>query len=73
MERYLEEPWDLVVTVCGGARDTCPTFPGPGETLHVGFPDPAEAAGTLEERLAVFRAVRDAIRRRLLPELERRG
>lgn len=73
VERYLDEPWDLVITVCDSARESCPVFPRPVEQLHVSFPDPAEARGTDEERMAVFRAVRDAIRRELVPELERRG
>ena len=73
VEAYLEQPWDLVVTVCDLAKESCPIFPRPVETIHVSFPDPAEATGTEEERLAVFRAVRDDIRSRLLPEVARRG
>jgi arsenate reductase len=72
VERYLDASWDLVVTVCDSARESCPVFPRPVESIHVSFPDPAEAQGTDEERMAVFRAVRDSIRERLLPELERR-
>ena len=66
------EAWDLVVTVCDSARESCPLFPYPVEHLHVSFPDPALAAGSDEERLAVFRTVRDEIRRRLLSEIARR-
>jgi arsenate reductase (thioredoxin) len=73
VERYLAEPWDLVVTVCDSARESCPVFPRPVEQLHVSFPDPALAAGTEDERLAAFRAVRDDIEARLLPVLRRRG
>ena len=69
---YLDQPWDLVVTVCDSARESCPVFPGPVETLHLSFPDPADARGSDDEILAVFRAVRDAIRDRLLPEIRRR-
>ena len=69
----LGAPFDLVVTVCDAARESCPIFPRPVEQAHVSFPDPAEATGSEEERLAVFRAVRDDIRARLLPELARRG
>jgi len=47
-------------------------FPGRVESIHVSFPDPAEAAGGDDERMVVFRSVRDAIRARLLPELSRR-
>lgn len=72
IERYLDRNWDLVITVCDSAKETCPVFPGRVEQIHVGFPDPAEATGSREERLAVFRKVRDAIASRLLPEVERR-
>ena len=72
VDRYLEEPWDLVVTVCDSAKETCPIFPRPAEVIHVSFPDPAAAEGSEDERIAVFRAVRDDIRARLLPELVRR-
>jgi arsenate reductase len=71
--RYLAEPWDLVVTVCDSARETCPAFPRPVPKLHVSFLDPAAAEGTDEERMAVFRRVRDEIRERLIPEVRRRG
>jgi arsenate reductase len=73
VDLYLGASWDLVVTVCDSARESCPVFPGPVESIHMSFPDPAEAEGTHEERMAVFRAVRDSIRERLLPELERRA
>lgn len=73
VERRLTEPWDLVVTVCDSARESCPVFPRPVEQIHVSFPDPALAEGGEDERLAVFRAVRDDIRARLLPVLRRRG
>jgi len=51
------QPFDYVVTVCDRARETCPYFPGGGRTLHWGFDDPAEAAGSEVERLAVFERV----------------
>ncbi len=73
VDAYLDASWDLVVTVCDAARETCPVFPRPVEQLHIAFPDPATAQGTDEERLVVFRDVRDAIRSRLVPELARRG
>ena len=71
--RYLDQPWDLVITVCDSAKETCPVFPGTVEQIHVSFPDPADAEGSEDERIAVFRSVRDAIRKRLLPEVARRG
>lgn len=70
---YLDEPWDLVVTVCDAAQETCPAFPRPVEKLHVSFFDPAAATGTDDEKLPVFRRVRDEIRDRLLPELRARS
>jgi arsenate reductase len=71
--RYLGEPWDLVVTVCDSARETCPTFPGAVPKIHVSFFDPAAVEGTDDEKMAVFRRVRDEIRARLVPEVRARG
>jgi len=68
---YLDQHWDLVITVCDSAKESCPLFPRPVEQIHISFPDPAEAAGSEDERLAVFRAVRDDIRARLLAKMER--
>ncbi len=45
------------MTVCDQARQVCPVFPGVHESLHWGYEDPAEAEGTEEQRLAVFRRV----------------
>ena len=73
VERVLDEHWDLVITVCDSAKEACPLFPRPVEQIHVSFPDPAEATGSEEERMTVFRAVRDDIRPRLIAELERRA
>ena len=66
VDRYLDEPWDLVVTVCDSAKESCPTLPRPVETVHIPFDDPADAEGTDEEKMAVFRRVRDEIRERLV-------
>jgi arsenate reductase len=60
---YLDKAFDYVITVCGGAQESCPAFIGEVKhRLHIGFDDPAEATGTEEEVLAVFRRVRDEIR-----------
>ena len=67
LERYLGEPFDRVVTVCDDANEACPIFPGARERLHWSFPDPSRAEG--EERLAVFREVRDEIGARIENEL----
>ncbi len=72
LERYLGEPFEYVVTVCDAANEACPVFPGAKNRMHWSFEDPAQATGTEEERLEVFRKVRDEIRehieRELLPE-----
>jgi arsenate reductase len=54
---FAGQTFDYVVTVCDQARQTCPVFPGVHESLHWGYEDPAEAEGTEQERLAVFRRV----------------
>ena len=54
---FRDQTFDYVVTVCDQARQVCPVFPGVHETLHWGYEDPAEATGTEEERLVVFRRV----------------
>jgi len=73
IDRYHDQPWDLVITVCDSARETCPVFPGAVEQIHISFPDPADAEGSDDERMAVFRAVRDEIRERLLSVVASRG
>lgn len=59
------EDFRHVITVCDNARETCPVFPAAVNTLHWSFDDPAGATGTQEERMAVFRRVRDKIRARI--------
>jgi arsenate reductase (thioredoxin) len=58
------EPFEYLVIVCDDANDTCPVFPGARERLHWSFEDPSRAEGKGEERLAVFRQVRDEIEAR---------
>ena len=63
VEQFLSETFDYVITVCGNAKETCPVFTGTVKhRLHIGFNDPAEAQGTDEEVLNVFRRVRDEIK-----------
>jgi arsenate reductase len=63
VSKYLDMPFDYVITVCDHAKETCPVFTGKvEERLHIGFEDPAHARGTEEEVLNVFRKVRDEIR-----------
>ncbi len=73
LERYLGETFDHVITVCDDANEACPFFPGARNRLHWSFEDPSRAEGSEEERLAVFRLVRDRIRDRVQAELVDRG
>jgi arsenate reductase len=65
LQRYLPERWDYVITVCDDANESCPVFPGTADRSHWSFPDPSKATGSDEERLAVYRDVRDQIARRI--------
>jgi len=65
LEVYLGQPFDFVITVCDRAKEHCPVWPSIKERIHWSFDDPAEATGTEEQRLAVFRRVRDEIRNRM--------
>jgi len=65
----LGQPIAYVVTVCDNAKQRCPIFPGAANYLHWSFEDPAEAAGTHDEKLAVFRRIRDQIIARIDAEL----
>ena len=63
LSEFLDRKIETVITVCGNADAACPIFPGQVNRHHWPFDDPASAAGTDEEKLAVFRRVRDEIRR----------
>jgi arsenate reductase len=63
MDEFLSRDVETVITVCGNADQACPVFPGQCNRHHWGFEDPALATGAREERLVVFRRVRDEIRR----------
>ena len=73
LDRYLNEPFDCVITVCDDANEACPFFPGAQSRLHWSFEDPSRAEGSEEERLAVFRSVRDRIGERVQAELVKGG
>lgn len=63
VEKYLGEEWDYVITVCGGANESCPAFLGNVKhRLHIGFDDPSHAVGTDEFIRSEFIRVRDEIR-----------
>lgn len=64
VEQFLNDSFDYVITVCDNAKETCPVFIGDVKHhLHIGFDDPAEAIGTEEEVMPVYRRVRDEIKR----------
>lgn len=63
VDRFINESFDYVITVCDNAKETCPVFVGKVKhRLHIGFADPAEAVGTDDEVMAAFRRVRDEIK-----------
>jgi arsenate reductase len=62
VDQYLNKSWYYVITVCGGANESCPTFTGKVKNrLHIGFEDPSHATGTEEFIMNEFRRVRDEI------------
>ncbi|HEY6626609.1 MAG TPA: arsenate reductase ArsC [Ignavibacteriaceae bacterium] len=64
VDKYLSQSFDYVITVCDNAKETCPVFMGVVKhRLHIGFDDPADAIGTEEEVMPVYRRVRDEIKR----------
>ena len=63
VNEFLNQNVETVVTVCGNADQACPIFPGQVNRHHWPFDDPAHATGSEEEKLTVFRRVRDEIRR----------
>jgi len=66
LDEFLAQPFDYIITVCDNAAENCPIFPGPATRIHWSFDDPADAKGTPDERLAVFRRVRDEIREKIM-------
>ena len=65
VNQYIGQEWDYVITVCGGASESCPLFMGEVKNrLHIGFDDPSEATGTLEFINREFHRVRDEIKAR---------
>jgi arsenate reductase len=62
VDEFKGQAFDYVLTVCDNANESCPVFPGHAKRIHQAFEDPAALQGTEEERLALFRRVRDEIR-----------
>jgi len=65
LDRFLDDGWDYVVTVCDSANEACPVFPRAATRVHWSFDDPSRARGSDEERVVVFRRVRDEIETRI--------
>jgi arsenate reductase (thioredoxin) len=64
INQFLNKEFDFVITVCGDAKESCPTFMGNvKQIIHIGFDDPADATGTIDEILKEFRRIRDEIKR----------
>lgn len=64
VNEFIDQSFDFVITVCDNAKETCPVFTGKVEQrVHIGFEDPADAKGTEEEVINVFRKVRDEIKK----------
>ena len=70
VEKYLDRPLDLVITVCSDADQNCPIFPDNVKRIHIGFDDPANVVGSDEEIMSHFRSVRNEIQDRLLRYLK---
>lgn len=68
MDEFIDQPFDLVITVCDEANESCPYFANARERRHWSFSDPSAVAGD-DARYAAFVAVRDAIRERIEREL----
>jgi arsenate reductase (thioredoxin) len=62
VQEFEDQSFDYVLTVCDNAKESCPAFPGHLNRIHKGFEDPAALQGTEDERLILFRRVRDEIR-----------
>ena len=69
LDVYDGQAFDTAITVCDDAREACPFHPGATTQLHWSFDDPSAATGTDEERLQVFRRVRDEIGAQIRAEL----
>jgi arsenate reductase len=69
LDRYINEHFDYVITVCDEANETCPVFPNAEKRLHWSIPDPSKATGTEVEQLAAYRKVRDQLLKKIESEL----
>lgn len=65
LEPFLKQPFDYLITLCDDAQESCPAFPGASRSIHWSIPDPAAAQGASEQRMAVFRKVREDLTARI--------
>jgi arsenate reductase len=70
VDGFRDVQFDLVITVCDDAAENCPLWLGSGNVRHMGFPDPAQAPGSKEQRLEVFRQVRNGLRQKVIRALD---
>jgi arsenate reductase len=73
VDEFEGQKFDFIITVCDNAREACPVFLGAAKRLHHSFEDPAAADGSEDERLAVFRRVRDQLRGYLIEFAQSEG
>jgi len=66
VDEFMGQPLDVVITVCGNAKESCPVFPAATRRLHWPFADPAAIAGSEDQRIAAFRRIRDQIHGRIM-------
>ena len=71
LERFIDQAFDYVITVCDAANDACPTFPNAHHREHWSLPDPSRASGSHEDQLQVYRDVRDDLEIRIVDLVER--
>ena len=69
LDRFLDDSFDVLITVCDEANEACPYFANAKERQHWSFPDPSAVRGDDASRFAAVRVVRDAIRERIEKEL----
>ncbi len=65
VDEFVAQQFDYIITVCDNAKENCPVFPGRNERVHWSIEDPAATQGSVEERKAVFRRIRDEIAGRI--------
>jgi len=69
LDRYVNDRFAYVITVCDDANEACPYFPNAAHRAHWSLPDPSKATGTEDEQLALYRSVREDLRARITREL----